>query len=101
MTHAIIIQEQGGPEVMRWEEAAVAAPGPGQVSVRHKAVGLNYIDCYHRSGLYPLDMPAGIGMEAAGIIEAVGDGVSDVAVGGRVAYAAGPPGSWRRVCARA
>jgi NADPH2:quinone reductase len=94
MTHAIIIQEQGGPEVMRWEEVAVAAPGPGQISIRHKAVGLNYIDCYHRSGLYPLDMPAGIGMEGAGRIEAVGDGVVDVAVGDRVAYASGPPGSY-------
>ncbi len=94
MSHAIVIQKQGGPEEMRWEEVTVAAPGPGQVSVRHKAVGLNYIDCYHRSGLYPLDMPSGIGMEAAGIIEAVGDGVGDVAVGGRVAYAAGPPGSY-------
>ena len=94
MTHAIIIQEQGGPEVMRWEEVAVAAPGPGQISIRHAAVGLNYIDCYHRSGLYPLDMPAGIGMEGAGRIEAVGDGVVDVAVGDRVAYASGPPGSY-------
>jgi len=94
MTHAIVIQEQGGPEVMRWTEVDVAAPGTGQVSVRHKAVGLNYIDCYHRSGLYPLEMPAGIGMEGAGTIEAVGDQVANVAVGDRVAYAAGPPGSY-------
>ena len=94
MTHAIIIQQQGGPEVMRWEEVSVAAPGPGQVSVRHTAVGLNYIDCYHRSGLYPLEAPTGIGMEGAGTIEAVGDGVVDVAIGDRVAYASGPPGSY-------
>ncbi len=58
MTHAIIIHEQGGPEVMKWEEVADVAPGPGQVRIRHKAVGLNYIDCYHRSGLYPLETPA-------------------------------------------
>lgn len=94
MTHAIRIHEQGGPEVMKWEEVDVAAPGPGQVSIAHKAVGLNYIDCYHRSGLYPLSMPAGIGMEAAGIVEAVGDGVTGVKAGDRVAYAAGPPGSY-------
>jgi len=103
MTHAIVIQEQGGPEVMRWQKVDVAAPGPGQVSVRHKAVGLNYIDCYHRSGLYPLELPTGIGMEGAGIIEAVGDKVANVAagdkvanvaVGDRVAYASGPPGSY-------
>ncbi|MEX2618509.1 MAG: quinone oxidoreductase [Alphaproteobacteria bacterium] len=94
MTHAIRIHEQGGPEVMKWEEVDVAAPGPGQVSIAHTAVGLNYIDCYHRSGLYPLPMPAGIGMEAAGIVEAVGDGVTSVNTGDRVAYAAGPPGSY-------
>ncbi len=94
MTHAIIIHEQGGPEVMTWEEVAEVAPGPGQVSIRHKAVGLNYIDCYHRSGLYPLEMPTGIGMEGAGTVEAVGDGVTDIAVGDRVAYASGPPGSY-------
>ncbi len=94
MTHAIRIHEQGGPEVMKWETVDVAAPGPGQVSITHKAVGLNYIDCYHRSGLYPLPMPAGIGMEGAGIVDAVGDGVTDINTGDRVAYAAGPPGSY-------
>ncbi|NKB55472.1 MAG: NADPH:quinone reductase [Alphaproteobacteria bacterium] len=94
MTHAIVIQKQGGPEEMRWTEVDVSAPGPGQVRLRQTAVGLNYIDCYHRSGLYPLEMPAGIGMEAAGIVEAMGDGVSDLAVGDRVAYASGPPGSY-------
>ena len=94
MTHAIRIHEQGGPEVMKWESVDVAAPGPGQISVTHTAVGLNYIDCYHRSGLYPLPMPAGIGMEGAGIVDAVGDGVTSVNTGDRVAYAAGPPGSY-------
>lgn len=94
MVHAIRIHEQGGPEVMKWEEVDTAAPGPGQISISHKAVGLNYIDCYHRSGLYPLPLPSGIGMEAAGIVDAVGDGVSGITVGDRVAYAAGPPGSY-------
>jgi len=94
MTQAIRIHEQGGPDVMKWETVDVPAPGPGQISVTHKAVGLNYIDCYHRSGLYPLPMPAGIGMEGAGVVDAVGNGVSDLAVGDRVAYAAGPPGSY-------
>ncbi len=94
MTHAIVIHKQGGPEEMRWEEVDVGAPGPGQVRLKQTAVGLNYIDCYHRSGLYPLEMPSGIGMEAAGIVEAVGDGVSDLAVGDRVAYAGPPPGSY-------
>lgn len=94
MTHAIVIHKQGGPEEIRWEEVDVGAPGPGQVRLKQTAVGLNYIDCYHRSGLYPLEMPAGIGMEAAGVVEAVGDGVSDLAVGDRVAYACPPPGSY-------
>ena len=94
MTHAIVIHKQGGPEEMRWEEVDVGAPGTGQVRLKQTAVGLNYIDCYHRSGLYPLEMPSGIGMEAAGVVEAVGDSVSDLAVGDRVAYAGPPPGSY-------
>lgn len=94
MTHAIRIHKQGGPEEMRWEEIDVGAPGPGEVRLRHTAVGLNFIDCYHRSGLYPLEMPSGLGMEAAGVVEAVGDGVSDLKEGDRVAYASGPPGSY-------
>jgi NADPH2:quinone reductase len=94
MVHAIRIHQQGGPEVMKWESVDVPAPGAGQIAIAHKAVGLNYIDCYHRSGLYPLPLPAGIGMEGAGIVEAVGDGVKTVKVGDRVAYAAGPPGSY-------
>ncbi len=94
MTHAIVIRNQGGPEEMKWESTDVGAPGSGQVKLKQTAIGLNYIDCYHRSGLYPLEMPSGIGMEAAGIVEAVGDGVTDLAVGDRVAYASGPPGSY-------
>lgn len=97
MTHAILIHKPGGPEEMVWEEVQVGAPGPGQVRLNQTAVGLNYIDCYHRSGLYPLEMPAGIGMEAAGTVEAVGAGVTDLAVGDRVAYACPPPGSYAQV----
>jgi NADPH2:quinone reductase len=99
MSKAIRIHEFGGPEVMRWESVEVAAPGPGEALVRHTAVGLNYIDVYHRSGLYPLPLPATLGMEGAGVVEAVGEGVGEVQVGDRVAYANPPPGSYcqRRV----
>lgn len=94
MTHAIRIHETGGPEVMKWEEVSVGEPGPGQIRVKHSAVGLNYIDTYHRSGLYPVELPSGIGLEAAGVIEAVGDGVTDLAEGDRVAYASPPIGAY-------
>jgi NADPH2:quinone reductase len=94
MVQAIRIQQPGGPEAMKWQEIDLPAPGPGQARVRHTAVGLNYIDTYHRSGLYPLPLPAGIGMEGAGIVEAVGPDVKDLVEGDRVAYAAGPPGSY-------
>jgi len=88
MAHAIRIHSTGGPEVFSWEAVEVGAPGPGEVRLRQAAVGLNYIDVYHRSGLYPLtSFPAVIGMEGAGIVEAVGPGVADIAVGDRVAYA--------------
>lgn len=88
MARAIRIHANGGPEVMRWEEVAVGEPGPGEARLRQKAIGLNYIDVYHRSGLYKLAaFPAIIGMEGAGTVEAVGSGVSDVKVGDRVAYA--------------
>ncbi|MCH7929894.1 MAG: quinone oxidoreductase [Proteobacteria bacterium] len=94
MTKAIRIHRPGGPEQMVWEEVAVGDPGPGEARVRHTAVGLNFIDVYHRSGLYPLPaLPATIGMEAAGVVEAVGDGVDDLAAGDRIAYA-GPPGAY-------
>jgi NADPH2:quinone reductase len=95
MTHAIRIHEPGGPENLRWEEVAVGAPGPGEVRLKQTAVGLNYIDVYHRNGLYPLPtLPSAIGLEAAGLVEAVGDGVSDLAEGDRVAYASPPVGAY-------
>jgi len=94
MSKAIRIHENGGPEVMRWEDVEVGAPGAGQVRLRHTAVGLNYIDVYHREGQYPLELPSGIGLEAAGVVEAVGEGVSDLAVGDRVAYASPPIGAY-------
>ena len=88
MAHAIRIHANGGPEVMRWEAVAVGEPGPGEVRLRQSAIGLNYIDVYHRSGLYKLAaFPAVIGMEGAGTVEGVGPGVTDVKVGDRVAYA--------------
>lgn len=86
MANAIRFYETGGPEVLRYEEVAVGEPGPGQVRLRHAAVGLNYADTYFRSGIYPVAMPNGIGVEAAGVVDAVGEGVTQVAVGDRVTY---------------
>lgn len=86
MTKGIRIHETGGPDVMKWEDIEVGDPGPGQVRIKQTAVGLNYIDVYFRTGLYPAELPAIIGMEAAGVIEAVGEGVTEFAVGDRVAY---------------
>ncbi len=94
MSHAVRISRHGGPEVLEWEEVAVSPPGPGEVVLRHTAVGVNFIDIYHRSGLYPLALPSGLGLEAAGVVEAVGPGVEEVAVGQRVAYAGGPVGAY-------
>ena len=94
MPHAIRIHQTGGPEVLLWEEVDVPAPAAGEATVRHHAVGLNFIDTYHRTGLYPLPLPAGIGLEGAGVVEAVGDGVTEVRVGDRVAYAGGPVGAY-------
>ena len=102
MTHAIRVHQHGGPEVMQWEPVDLPAPGPGEALVRHSCVGVNYIDVYFRTGAYPpAQLPFTPGMEAAGVVEAVGDGVTDVAVGDRVAYAAPPPGAYaeRRVIA--
>ena len=93
-TRAIRLHEHGGPDVMRWEEAALPEPGPGELRVRHGAVGLNYIDTYHRTGLYPNATPHGLGLEGAGTVEAVGPGVEAVRVGDRVAYGAGPLGAY-------
>ena len=94
MPQAIRIHQTGGPEVLSWETVALPAPAPGEATVRHQAVGLNYIDTYHRTGLYPLPLPSGIGLEGAGVVEAVGEGVSEVKVGDRVAYAGGPVGAY-------
>lgn len=94
MTRHIRIHELGGPEVLRWDEVKLPAPGPGQALVRHTAIGLNFIDTYHRTGLYPLELPSGLGIEAAGVVEAIGDGVSVVAPGDRVVYGGGPPGAY-------
>jgi NADPH2:quinone reductase len=97
MPFAIRMHRTGGPEVMCWEELEVAEPAPGEARVRHQAVGLNYIDIYHRSGLYPLQLPNGLGLEAAGVVEAVGAGVSELRPGDRVAYAGGPVGAYSQV----
>jgi NADPH2:quinone reductase len=95
MSKAIVMQTTGGPEVLQWVDHDPGQPGPGEALVRHEAVGLNFIDVYHRTGLYPLPaFPAVPGMEGAGTVEAVGDGVTEVAVGDRVAYAGLPPGAY-------
>jgi NADPH2:quinone reductase len=95
MTHAIRIHETGGPEKLVWEEVPLPAPKPGEALIRHMAVGLNFIDVYFRTGLYKApSLPAIIGMEAAGIVEAVGEGVTEVAPGDRVAYATAPIGAY-------
>ena len=86
MARVVRIHENGGPEVLRRETVEVGEPGPGQVRVKHAAVGLNFADTYFRSGLYPVPLPSGIGVEAAGVVEAVGAGVTQVAVGDRVTY---------------
>ncbi len=91
---AVLIQSHGGPEVLQWLDVEVGEPGPGELRLRHHAIGLNYIDVYHRSGAYPLPLPARLGMEAAGVVEAVGEGVTHLAVGDRVAYASQPPGAY-------
>jgi len=93
-THAIRIHEYGGPEVLQWEEVELAEPAEGEARIRHTAIGLNLIDTYHRTGLYPMDLPVGLGSEAAGIVEAIGDGVTDVVVGDRVVYAGMPTDSY-------
>ena len=94
MTKAIRISRHGGPEVMELVDVDLQAPGPGEAQVRHEAIGLNFIDVYHRTGLYPQPLPAGLGMEGAGVVEVVGEGVTEVKVGDRVAYAGGPIGAY-------
>jgi NADPH2:quinone reductase len=90
----IIIEQHGGPEQLKLVDLPVGEPGPGEIRIRHKAVGLNYIDVYQRMGLYPMPMPLKMGMEASGVVEAVGEGVKHLKVGDRAAYASNPPGSY-------
>jgi NADPH:quinone reductase-like Zn-dependent oxidoreductase len=92
--HTIRIHRTGGPEVLDWEEVDLGDPGEGEVLIRHNAVGLNYIDVYHRSGLYPLPLPSGIGSEGAGVVEKVGKKVKEIREGDRVAYATQPLGAY-------
>ncbi|MFP6559752.1 quinone oxidoreductase [Paraburkholderia sp. B3] len=94
MSKAIRIEKTGGPEVMQWVDVEAGEPGEGQIRLKQTACGLNYIDVYFRTGLYPQPLPAGLGMEAAGEVSAVGPGVSDLKVGDRVAYVARPPGAY-------
>jgi NADPH2:quinone reductase len=94
MAKVIRIQQPGGPEVLQIEDVEVGAPGAGEARIRQTAIGINYIDTYHRTGIYPLPMPTGIGLEGAGVVEAVGPGVRDVKAGDRVAYAGGPVGAY-------
>jgi NADPH2:quinone reductase len=97
MPNAIRFHKNGGPEVLQWESVEVGEPGAGEARVRHTAIGVNYIDTYHRSGLYKLALPSGLGTEGAGIVEAVGPGVTDVRPGDRVAYSGGPLGAYSEV----
>jgi NADPH:quinone reductase len=92
--HAIRFQKTGGPEVLSWDEIEVGEPGPGQVLLRQRAIGLNFIDTYHRNGLYPVALPSGIGLEGAAVIEKLGAGISEFKPGDRVAYASAPIGAY-------
>ena len=94
MAKAIRIEQYGGPEVMQLVDVAVGEPGPGEIRIRHHAVGLNFIDVYQRTGLYQNPLPLQLGMEAAGVVEAVGEGVTHLKTGDRAAYASNPPGSY-------
>ncbi len=97
MPNAIRFHRNGGPEVLQWESVEVGEPGAGEARVRHTAIGVNYIDTYHRSGLYKLALPSGLGTEGAGVVEAVGSGVADLKPGDRVAYSGGPLGAYSEV----
>ncbi|MCC6071087.1 quinone oxidoreductase family protein [Massilia sp. GCM10020059] len=97
MAKAIRINRTGGPEVMEYVDVEVGDPGPGEARVRHHAIGINFIDVYFRTGLYPQPLPAGLGKEGAGVVEAVGEGVTEVKVGDRVAYAGGPNGAYAQL----
>jgi len=93
-SRAIRIEQQGGPEQMQLVQVSAGDPGPGEIRIRHHAVGLNFIDVYQRSGLYPMNLPVQLGMEAAGVVEAVGEGVTHLKAGDRAAYASQPPGAY-------
>ena len=97
MPNAIRFYQTGGPEVFKWDPVIVGDPGPGEARVRHTAIGVNFIDTYHRSGLYKVPLPSGLGTEGAGVVEAVGAGVTDVKPGDRVAYSGGPLGAYSEV----
>ena len=94
MTHAIRFHQAGGPEVLVWEEVKLGKPGPGEARIRHTAVGLNFVDIYNRVGLYPVQLPSGLGSEGAGVVEEVGPGVTDLKPGDRVAYGSSPLGAY-------
>ena len=94
MTKSIIIKKNGGPEVLELADVTVGSPGPDEIKVTSHAIGLNYIDTYHRSGLYPLELPSGIGLEGAGVVDEIGSNVSDFNVGDNVAYASVPIGAY-------
>ena len=94
MTKAIIIKKPGGPEVLEITDIKLAPPGPDQIKVKNIAIGLNYIDTYHRSGLYPVSLPSGIGLEGAGVITEVGSKVNELSIGDNVAYAGGSPSAY-------
>jgi len=97
MPNAIRIHEVGGPEVLKFENVSVGEPGANEARIRHTAIGVNYIDTYHRSGLYKVGLPSGIGSEGAGVVEAVGAGVTEFKPGDRVAYSGGPIGAYAEV----
>ena len=95
--YRMLIRRTGGPDIIEREAVGPTPPGPGEARVRHRAIGLNFIDAYRRAGLYPVELPAGMGTEAAGVVEAVGDGVEGIKPGDRVAYATGPLGAYATV----
>jgi NADPH:quinone reductase len=97
MPHAIRLYETGGPEVLKLEDVGVGEPGPGQARVRHSYIAVNFIDIYHRTGYYPMQLPGGLGSDAVGVVEAVGSGVTDIRVGDRVGYLMGPQGAYSDV----
>lgn len=94
MAKTVVIGAQGGPEVMTFEDRPLGTPGPGEILIRHEAIGLNFLDVYQRSGTYPMPLPTALGMEGAGIVEAVGEGVTHLKPGDRAAYASNPPGAY-------